>query len=323
MSSLGHGRSNLKPSPSLQVSGGDAIKFDEIDIPKKLTVVDERLEANGLAADQGGAVQGTVVDSEGTPIEGATVTVGKDAIKKKKNTDDEGQFLITKIPAGTHHIIVAADGFASKDVYYHSFTESTYRQIAVKLGPVANVTVRVVDQQGNPLSGVDIGIENCRDRQGKSYRIAGAQQYKSDDNGEFLLDGIPEGRIKFRCRNAGYYYNSVLNEHKTSDSPLILKLLATGEVTISVVSADGKPITAKYIVEIEKEGMDLTKGGRHGSWGGSANIGENGTYTFKNVPPGRYIVTGKPNPGRIHKRTEPTMVKIEGKDHQSIELIAK
>ena len=71
-----------------------------------------------------------------------------------------------------------------------------------------------------------------------------------------------------------------------------------------------------------EEGVDRTKGGGIGSWGGSANIGVDGTFTFENIPPGHYVVTGKPNPGRIDDRTEPIKVEIEGKDRHSIKLIA-
>jgi hypothetical protein len=115
----------------------------------------------------------------------------------------------------------------------------------------------------------------------------------------------------------------VRNEHDTNDSPIILKLQPTGTVQVSVFAADGEPVTSKYMVEIAEEGVDLTKGGGIGSWGGSANIGVDGTFTFENIPPGCYIVTGKPNPGRIDDRTEPLKVKIEGRDRHSIKLIAK
>ena len=124
-------------------------------------------------------------------------------------------------------------------------------------------------------------------------------------------------------RTREYYYNSVLNEHETSDSPIILKLQPTGTVQVSVFAAGGEPVTSKYMVEIAEEGVDLTKGGGIGSWGGSASIGTDGTFTFENIPPGQYVVTGKPNPGRIDDRTDPIKVEIEGKDRHSIKLIAK
>jgi hypothetical protein len=317
------GEEGDSPITVLYVFVTDRIEWKSLRIPTSIKVVDERLEANGIAADQGAALRGSVVDSEGNPIEGAAVTVGKEANEKKGTTEDKGQFLITKIAEGNHQIVVAADGFASKDAYYHSFTTSTYRQLEVTLAKAANVTVRVVDQQDNPLSGVEIRVANCKDQQGNHYRVAGTHQYKSDVKGEFVISDVPEGRIKFASRTRGYYYNSVLNEHDTNDSPIILKLQPTGTVQVSVFAAGGEPVTSKYIVEIAEEGVDLTKGGGIGSWGGSANIRVDGTFTFENIPPGRYIVTGKPNPGRIDDQSEPIKVEIKGRDRHSIKLIAK
>jgi|GEM_PF-2487721 len=317
------GEEGDSPMTVLNIFVTDRIVWKSLRIPKSLKVVDERLEANGLAADQGAALRGIVVDSEGNPIEGAAVTVSKKAKMRKGNSDEEGRFLITQIPEGNHRIVVAADGFASKDVYYHSFTTSTYRQIEVRLARTANITVRVVDQQNNPLPGVEIRVVNCKDRQGNHYRVAGTQQYKCDDNGAFVLSDVPEGRLMFMSRTREYYCNSVLNEHDTNDSPIILKLQPTGTVKVSVFSAGGEPVVSKYMVEIEEEGIDSTKGGGIGSWGGSANIGEDGTVTFEKIPPGRYFVTGKPNPGSIDDRTEPIKVVIEGRDRHSIKLITK
>lgn len=317
------GEEGDSPMTVLNIFVTDRIKWETLRIPESLKIVDERLEANGIAVDQGAALRGSVVDSVGNPIEGAAVTVGKEANERKGTSDDQGQFLITMIPQGNHQIIVAADGFASKDAYYHSFTTSTYRQLQVTLCKAANVTVRVVDWQGNPLSNAKLRVRNSIDRQGNHYRLAGTQQYISDDKGEFVLRNVPEGRIKFMSRTREYYYNSVLNEHDTSESPITLKLQPTGTVQVSVFAVGGDPVTSKYVVEIAEEGVDPAEGGGIGSWGGSANIGTNGMHSFENVPAGRYVVTGKPNPGRAADRTDPVKVKIKGKDRHSIKLIAK
>ena len=225
------GEEGDSPMTVLNIFVTDRIEWKSLRIPKNLKVVDERLEANGIVADQGAALRGTVIDSEGNPIEGAAVSVGKEANRRTGTSDDEGQFLITQIPEGNHQIVVAADGFASKDVYYHSFTTSTYRQLEVGLARAANTTVRVVDQHANPLPGVEIRVTNCRDRQGNHYRVAGTHQYKSDDNGEFVLSDVPEGRIKFMSRTREYYYNSVLNEHDTNEFADHIEAAAHGNDT--------------------------------------------------------------------------------------------
>lgn len=311
------------PKTELVVFLTDRIDWNAIKVPEEVKVIDERLEANGIPAGQGGALRGTVVDLNNVPIVGATISVGKDATTREGTSDDHGEYLIKQIPDGTHPIKVAAKGFASKDVYYYEFTTANLRTINVALAESADVRVRVVDQENNPLPNVDLTLYHCKDRQGNDYRIASNRKYTTDANGECELVDVPDGKVKLGCRTKEYYYNSVLNEHDTNEDPIVLKLLPTGSVKVSVFSPEGQPVTTKYIVEINEKGVDPIKGGTVGSWGGSANIGADGTYTFERIPPGDYVVTGKPNPGRSGDRTDPFAVKIAGKDRHEIKLNAK
>jgi len=313
------GEEGDSPKTVLNVFVTDRIEWESLRIPENLTVFDERLEANGIPADQGGALRGTVLDPDGNPIEGAVVTVSSESSELTGTSQAEGRFLITKIPVGNHQIVFAADGFASKAAHW-SFTATTYREFEVTLARAATVAVRVVDPQGHPLPGVGIRVANCKDQNGNHYRLAGTHQFTSDTNGEFTVSDVPQGTIKFMSRSPEYFYNPVLNEHDTTDAPIVLKLQPTGVVQVFVLEASGKPITSKYMVEIAEQGA---KKGAVGSWGGSANIGTDGTFTFEGIPPGKYIVTGKPNPGRIDDRADPVEVRIEGKDRHSINLIAK
>lgn len=311
------------PMTELVVYVSDRIEWKSLVIPPTLTVIDERLESNGLSIDQGAALQGHIHDTNGGVIAGATITIGKDADQVTATSDTEGAFQATHIPAGTHRVVVAAQGFASKDRYYHSFTKSTFKKLDATLAKAANVPVRVVDDQGKPLAGVEIRVAVCLDRSGDFYRVAGEHQYTSNAAGEFVVTDVPHGKLKFSSRTQGYYYNSVLNEHDTAESPIVLTLSPTGTVKVSVATADGQPVTSKYIVEIEEAGIDRDKDTTAGSWGGSANIGGDGSYTFKDVPPGEYIISGKPNPGRSADRTDPATVHIKGKDQHHVKLTAK
>ena len=320
---LPSGEEGDAPTTELVVHVSDRIEWKSLVIPPTLTVVDERLESNGLSIDQGAALEGHIHDSDGAAIAGATITIGKDADQVTATSDAEGAFLATQIPAGTHRVVVAAQGFASKDKYYHPFTKSTFKRLDATLAKAAKVPVRVVDDQGKPLDGVEIRVAVCLDRSGDFYRVAGEHQYTSDAAGEFVVTDVPHGKLKFSSRTQGYYYNSVLNEHDTAESPIILTLSPTGTVKVSVATVDGQPVTSKYIVEIEEAGIDRDKDTTVGSWGGSANIGGDGSYTFKNVPPGDYVISGKPNPGRSADRTDPAPVHIKGKDQHHVKLTAK
>ena len=317
------GEEGDSPKTLLNVYLTKRIKWDKLNIPKSLRVVDLRLEANGIAADQGGALRGNVTDADGKAIVGATVKLGKESSAGKATTDANGDFLITRIPEGQHQVIVGAQGFATKDMYYHAFDKTSFQQMSVQLAPAANITVKLVDQQNQPLPKVGIRVANCIDERGDYYRTAGDQRFTSDENGEISISDVPRGKIKFISSTREYYYNSVLNEHATDEDPIVLKLQRTGSLKVSVVTKDGNPVTSKYNISIAQEGVDEKKDGGVGTWGGSGNIRDDGTIIFHNIPPARYVVTGKPNPGPVNKTTEPVTVEIRGKDRYSIEIVAR
>lgn len=89
-------------------------------------------------------------------------------------------------------------------------------------------------------------------------------------------------------------------------------------MTIFVADAKGEPITSKYMVEIEPE-----EGGGVGTWGGSANVNNEGTVEFDGIPPGRYVIWGRPNPGREQDKTDRMLVDIKEESQDAIKLIAK
>ncbi len=44
--------------------------------------------------------------------------------------------------------------------------------------------------------------------------------------------------------------------------------------------------------------------------------------TFSDVPPGRYVIEGRPNPGSEHETTKPVTVELKGGETTEITLSA-
>ena len=74
----------------------------------------------------------------------------------------------------------------------------------------------------------------------------------------------------------------------------------------------------EYLVRIEPEG-----GEKVGAYGGSGNIDAKNQMAFENVPPGRYVFSGQPNPGSPKQRTEPITVELKGGQSANGTLMAK
>ena len=68
-----------------------------------------RLYAQGLT----GQITGTVVDSSGSVLPGATVTVKNTGtqISRETTTDESGTFVVTDLLAGTYEVTVALNSF--------------------------------------------------------------------------------------------------------------------------------------------------------------------------------------------------------------------
>ena len=60
-----------------------------------------------------------------------------------------------------------------------------------------------------------------------------------------------------------------------------------------------------------------------GKWGGSGNIDAKHQITYSDIPPGRYVLSGQPNPGSTNDQTEPVTVELKGGDVREITLKAK
>ncbi|HQU86850.1 MAG TPA: alpha-2-macroglobulin family protein, partial [Pyrinomonadaceae bacterium] len=67
-------------------------------------------------AGEQGAIRGTVSDTSGAVVAGATVTVTKQADETKihsATTDENGKFLVANLPAGTYRVRIDSSGFKS------------------------------------------------------------------------------------------------------------------------------------------------------------------------------------------------------------------
>jgi len=82
-------------------------------------------------------------------------------------------------------------------------------------------------------------------------------------------------------------------------------MTGTGIIQGKVMGKDGKPPTRQFMVDLEPKG-----GNKIGSWGGSMNCKEDGSFSFEGVPPGEYLVTAKPNPMREGEASEPEPVSV-------------
>ena len=72
------------------------------------------------------------------------------------------------------------------------------------------------------------------------------------------------------------------------------------------------------MVKISPEGGDVV-----GSYGGSGNIDARDQLNFAILPPGHYILTGRPNPGSDSEEVGPVTIDVKGGQAEQVTLKAK
>lgn len=71
-------------------------------------------------------------------------------------------------------------------------------------------------------------------------------------------------------------------------------------------------------MQLEPEG-----GAKVGMWSGSGNIDAKNQIAFEDVPPGRYVLKGQPNPSSANQQTEPLTVDLKGGERTESTLVAR
>jgi hypothetical protein len=74
----------------------------------------------------------------------------------------------------------------------------------------------------------------------------------------------------------------------TSAKDIVLRAGSAGAVKGRVVGANGAPRPNSQI------NIQDAAGNKVGTWGGSMNVKADGTFSFENVPVGKYVIAPKP-----------------------------
>ena len=90
-----------------------------------------------------------------------------------------------------------------------------------------------------------------------------------------------------------------------------------GSVRVTVNFA-GRKRAGDYLVRLAPEGGEVV-----GSYGGAGDIDTKDRMDFEIVPPGRYILTGRPNPGSSGEETEPVTIDVKGGQAAEVTLKAR
>lgn len=304
--------------------GGGSVVWEKVKIPKNVVLIDKRPGSVSPEFAGSGLVRGKVFDmATGEPISGAQVVLasheggGKWTEIKHGKTNERGSCQIAKIPAGYYEVRVLANGYAPrKQGSYHN-KRPEYLNFEIGLARPQCVKGVVVDQDGNPIEGVKVSATNVLGPDGYGYPSVGDRTSTTDAQGRFEICLLPKGLMTVRCRCEGLHLkSSIFEQYKIPSDQIKLVMTGTGTVWGKVVDKDGNRPAGGIILELEPEG-----GNKPGSWGGSWNLSPDGSFKMTGIPPGKYIISTRPNPGSSNYEPNSGKVTIKGGMTYEIEIL--
>lgn len=315
------------PPAILDIYTGGNVKWSDVQVPDSLIVDDQRLSAHGFTTEDGVVLEGKLLECEtNRPLPGRV------RLERMESGDDgrltavlvaqvqaaaDGRWFITKTPAGRHRLTAEAEGKASRVVgYVASNGQASWTSFPSRLAPTAQVAGQVVDESGKPLANATVQLADVTAGPDGRYDLPFTAATTSDDAGRFRLTGVPQGNARILVHKSGYCRPGLGLTVKTPTERTSLSMQPAAQVRVTVKFPSDPP--PGYVVKIAPE-----EGEAVGRWSGSGQIDVNREMAFHDVPPGRYVLRGRPNPGGDDQETPPLPVTLVGGQTHQVELKAK
>ena len=316
------------PPSQIDVYTGGNVRWAEVKVPAGVEVVDERLESHGFTFADGVVLEGKITHvADKRPIAGRVKLrriepreLGPEHYTEvaEATADANGHWVLKKVLAGWFQVVIEAEGFVPRIVGYARFDDQPHWSFFdCRLSPLVAVSGQVTDEAGQPLSAVEVRIQDIATEEDGRYDLPFDSSVKTDTDGRFHCDQLPRGHASVRVYKFGYCRPGLGLPIKLPTDGVVLTMTKSARVRVTV-DFSGKTRPEGYIVTIAPEGGSVV-----GSWGGSGNIDAQNQIAFTDVPPGRYVFQGQPNPSSGNQQTEPVTVELKGGRLAEITLQAK
>jgi hypothetical protein len=217
-----------------------------------------------LAPVNSGGISGSVVDSNGNPITGATVTGGG----LTSVTNSSGAYALTNVPAGLITLTASAAGFqpATESVTVAAGNNTTASPMTLTSN-LGNVTGKVTDTSNNPIVGASVSF--------------GGGNVTTDTTGTYNFTSIPAGTIQLVASATGF-------QSVTQNVTVTGAQTTTANFTLATTTSSPGTVTGT-VTNIATHGVIS---GATVKWNAtSATTSAGGVYTLNNVAGGTQTIT--------------------------------
>jgi Carboxypeptidase regulatory-like domain len=182
----------------------------------------------------------------------------------------------------------------------------------------APVSGRITDDSGSPLAEVEVRIQDVASDVGGRYESPDGYSCRTGVDGRFHADRVPTGRATIWIHKHGYCRPGLGVPITTPAKDVELAMLRSAGIRV-VVEFAGAARPAGYIVKREPEGGEAV-----GKWSGSGNVDAENRIAFHDVPPGRYVLRGQPNPSSgASQQTAAMTIDLKGGQTLGVTLRAR
>jgi protocatechuate 3,4-dioxygenase beta subunit len=223
-------------------------------------------------------VEGSVTDEKGGPLEGVRVNLWRSGeswrIQQTEQTDDQGRFSMGGLRAGSYAVEASLtaegmDRLASRTI---ELRDSEHVEVSLRFEPGWSLSGLVVDEAGQPLPDVSVGMEAHAEnpppwRRGKGQRYGLGPQVRSGGDGRFAFRQLSAGTYTLSASKRGYTVepSKATGVERVEDKLRVrsgrgevrLVLKAQARITGRVISPDGEPIPR---FEVENQVVDNVSG---------------------------------------------------------------
>jgi protocatechuate 3,4-dioxygenase beta subunit len=302
------------------------------------------------------AIRGHVIAGDtGLPLRRAEVWLNKTYRTGARHdgwratTDAEGRYEFKNLPAGRYSLNVSKAPYVSGP-WGQPAVNATAKMIELQTGETLDrvdftlrrggvITGRVVDEFGEPLSGLEVSARRVQTINGRRQLMPYGPQGSTNDIGEFRIFGLEPGQYAVLAlwrrmgpgdptspdRNgyAATYFPGTTNEAEAqrftiaagqtiSDLAMALSPIKTARVEGTVVDADGRPMGNTF--------LEVLQSGANYNFIGGQSVQPDGTFIFARLTPGDYVFRTPPTTTR--QTVAMMKLTVGGEDIRDLRLVA-
>lgn len=227
-----------------------------------------------LVLGPGWTLRGTVVErSNGRPVAGAEITVAPlitggfhdpeepRRLHRTTTSDENGAYEVPDLEANFYRIQAEAEGFgrAVRDRISVGLDGRASPEVHLYLSPGATLSGRVLDPDGRPLEGAQVGVgPGGIPTNLEAWMNLGDAGGKTDEAGHFEIRGIPANpsyEVSVRHEDfASAWIEDVRVAEGRRSAPLEVRLSKGTSLVALLQAGEGKPFAGEVRVDLQYEG---------------------------------------------------------------------